>query len=63
MIQLAEQAQGSIELAEYQEVSSIDSIPNDNEDEDIQENDALSFEGAQKLIQFAEQAQGLIQLA
>jgi hypothetical protein len=27
MIQLAEQAQGSIELAEYQEVSHIDSMP------------------------------------
>ena len=33
MIQLVEQAQESIELAEYQEVSHMDSMPGDNENE------------------------------
>ena len=49
MIQLAEQAQGSIELAEYQEVSHMDSMPGDNEIEDIQEDDTPSFEEYQEI--------------
>jgi hypothetical protein len=49
MIQLAEQAQGSIELAEYQEVSHMDSMPGDNENEDIQEDDTPSFEEYQEI--------------
>jgi hypothetical protein len=49
MMQLAEQARGSIELAEYQEVSHMDSMLGGNENEDIGENDTPSFEEYQEI--------------
>ena len=49
MIQLAEQARGSIELAEYQEVSYMASMLGGNESEDIGDNDTPSFEEYQEI--------------